>query len=114
MEWIIIAIGGGVGATIRFLVQLWIGKKLISSYWATALVNVLGSLMLGITSNMAIETSSLLTFITVGVLGAFTTFSTFAFDIVKLIEIKKWGTALLFINVNLMGGIMAFWLGWII
>ena len=114
MEWIIVAAGGGVGATLRYLVQLWLIKMNGPSYWATAFVNVLGSFLLGMTSTLAIESSSGLAFVTIGVLGAFTTFSTFAFDIVKLIDNKNWGIAFLFISVNLIGGILAFWLGWIL
>ena len=114
MEWIVVSVGGGAGATLRYLVQLWIVKRKISSYWSTAIVNVLGSFFLGAASNIAIELSTLLSFLTVGILGAFTTFSTFAFDLVKLIELKKWRIAFLLISVNLLGGIFAFWIGWII
>ncbi|MDN4493413.1 fluoride efflux transporter CrcB [Ureibacillus aquaedulcis] len=114
MEWIIVALGGGVGATLRYFVQLWIGKMKLPSYCATAIVNILGSFILGITSHIMIESSSLMAFLTMGVLGAFTTFSTFAFDIVKLMEVKNRGMAFLFIAVNLVGGILAFWLGWIL
>jgi len=114
MEWMIVAIGGGVGATFRYLVQLWIVKTKGPSYWATAIVNVLGSFLLGMTSSLAIEASSILAFVTIGILGAFTTFSTFAFDIVKLIDNKNWGIAFLFISVNLIGGILAFVLGWLL
>ncbi|HWK22372.1 MAG TPA: CrcB family protein [Ureibacillus sp.] len=114
MEWMIVAFGGGIGATLRYLVQLWVIKLRISTYWSTATVNVLGSFILGITTNIAIDSSTMLAFLTVGVLGGFTTFSTFAFDFVKLFETKKWGTSLLFVGVNLIGGIFAFWVGWLI
>ncbi|QCR32777.1 fluoride efflux transporter CrcB [Lysinibacillus sp. SGAir0095] len=114
MEWMMVSFGGGMGATLRYLVQLWIVKKRISSYWATALVNVFGSFMLGITSNIAVDSSTILAFFTVGILGAFTTFSTFAFDIVKLLEAKKYKLALLFVSVNLIGGFIGFSFGWLI
>lgn len=114
MEWLIVALGGGIGATLRYLVQLWIVKSKLSAFWATAIVNILGSFMLGALSSIAIESNSISAFLTVGVLGGFTTFSTFAFDIVKLIDIKNWGRAILLIGVNLIGGIFAFWLGWLI
>ncbi len=107
------AIGGGVGATLRYLVQLLV-KRMMASYWATASVNVLGSLLLGFASHEAIDSSSMMTFLTVGVLGAFTTFSTFAFEMVNLMDTKKWGTACLNLSTNLIGGIMAFSMGWIL
>ncbi|MDI7742164.1 fluoride efflux transporter CrcB [Lysinibacillus fusiformis] len=114
MEWLIVSLGGGVGATLRYLVQVWVVKSRVSSYWATAIVNILGSFVLGIASHTAFESNSISAFFTVGVLGAFTTFSTFAFDMVKLVDAKKWVTVLLFMGVNLIGGIIAFWFGWII
>lgn len=113
MEWIIVAVGGGIGATLRYWVQLLV-IKVMPSYWSTALVNVLGSFMLGIASHKVIESSSIVIFLTVGILGAFTTFSTFAFEVVKLVEIRKQVIALLFIGINLIGGLLAFWMGWVI
>ena len=112
MEWIMVSFGGGIGATLRYLIQLWIIKIKISSYWATATVNVFGSIFLGIASHNVIESSTILVLLTVGILGAFTTFSTFAFDIVKLVEAKKWRTAFLFTSINLIGGILGFLIGW--
>lgn len=112
MEWIIVAIGGGVGATLRYLVQLLV-KRMLPSYWATVLVNVIGSLLLGLASNEAIDSRSIMTFLTIGFLGAFTTFSTFAFEMVELMDTKKWGTACLYISMNLIGGILAFSAGWL-
>ena len=114
MEWIVVSFGGGIGASLRYFVQLWVAKSRVPSYWATAIVNLIGSFMLGLASHAAIVSSDTLAFLTVGVLGAFTTFSTFAFDIVKLTEARKWGTTLLFIAVNLLGGIAIFSIGWII
>lgn len=114
MEWIIVAFGGGVGALLRYLVQQLIVQTKISSYWATATVNIIGSFLLGIATHRGVDSSTLLAFLTVGVLGGFTTFSTFAVDIVKLVESKKWCMAVIFIGVNLIGGILAFSAGWII
>ena len=114
MEWLIVPLGGGIGASLRYLVQQWVVKKGINSYWATALVNIVGSFMLGITSEIAMLSSTVLAFFTVGILGAFTTFSTFAFDSLKLIEAKNYKIASLFILVNLVGGIIGFAIGWLI
>lgn len=112
MEWIAVAFGGGLGAVMRYLVQQSITKFSFPAYWATAVVNVLGSFLLGLTGSMALESSVLLGFFAVGMLGAFTTFSTFAFDLVKLIDRKKWMIGYFYLFANLAGGIAAFWLGW--
>lgn len=112
MEWILIALGGGVGATLRYSTQRFIQQMDVPSFWATALVNLLGSFLLGNVGSWTFIESTMLSFLTIGVLGGFTTFSTFAFDLVKLIDSKQWRMALLFTGINLLGGILFFWFGW--
>ncbi|MEK9198585.1 fluoride efflux transporter FluC [Ureibacillus sp. 179-F W5.1 NHS] len=112
MEWILVALGGGIGATLRYSTQLLIQQKKFPTFWATAIVNIIGSFLLGKTGSWTLFESTLLSFLTIGVLGGFTTFSTFAFDLVKMIDSKKWGKALFFTGINLLGGILFFWIGW--
>ncbi|RHW38419.1 CrcB family protein [Lysinibacillus yapensis] len=114
MEWMMIAVGGGMGAALRYIAQqvmIHLGK---ASHWATAFVNLAGSFLIGAASAKGIESGSLHFLFVIGMLGAFTTFSTFAFDIVKLIDKKQWWIAFFYITLNLVGGISAFWLGWIL
>lgn len=112
MEWLMVALGGGIGASIRYGVQQIIKMK-FSTYWATVIVNLLGSFFLGITSQLMIEQSNIISFIAIGILGAFTTFSTFSFDFVNLIDNKQWKKAILYVAINLVGGLAFFWIGWL-
>lgn len=84
----IIALGGAIGAVARY------GVSIISTHftgncfpWATLIVNVIGSFLMGILIVKLSEwmvSQDLKLFYTTGVLGAFTTFSTFSFDAVTL------------------------------
>lgn len=86
-----VALGGAIGAAARYLISgqftAWFGTGIP---WGTLSVNVLGSFILGV----FIETSALMwspdeftrAFLTLGVLGGFTTFSAFSMDVVLLAE----------------------------
>ncbi|BDH62020.1 putative fluoride ion transporter CrcB [Lysinibacillus sp. PLM2] len=114
MVWLMVMVGGGIGATLRYFVTRLMKILDYPNNWATIIVNLLGSFLLGISVHLAFLENVFLAFITVGVLGAFTTFSTFAFDIVKLVDQKRFWNALLFTFINLIGGIILFSLGYFI
>ncbi len=87
--WIAVGLGGAIGALARFAVSrismLMLGPNFP---WGTLSVNIFGSFAMGllITWFAAKEPSSpaMRAFLTVGILGAFTTFSTFSLDVVTL------------------------------
>ncbi len=86
-----VALGGSAGALARFGIYLIVhGKHAPPSPWTTFLINIIGCLLLGLILGLAAKrtgSSDLWrTFLTVGVLGAFTTFSTYAADALKLIH----------------------------
>lgn len=114
MIWILIALGGGIGATLRYVVQTMILKRTFPSYLSTIIVNLVGSFLFGLSCHWLVETTLLFTFFTSGILGAFTTFSTFAFDIVQLIQRKEIVKMLYYTGCNLIGGICAFSLGFLV
>ncbi|NQU57110.1 MAG: fluoride efflux transporter CrcB [Rhodospirillales bacterium] len=86
-----VAFGGALGATLRYLLMSAIGHVVHAGFpYATLTVNVLGSFALGaLIEIMALSWSpgqEMRSFLVVGVLGAFTTFSTFSQDVIFLIE----------------------------
>lgn len=108
-----ISIGGGVGATLRYAVTLLITKMNYPANYATAIVNIIGSFLLGmVLQNLNGE--FLLSFLAIGILGAFTTFSTFAFDLVNLYNERRIRAALLYLSINLVGGLLMFAVGFYI
>ena len=95
-----IAAGGALGALLRYWastgVHAWLGRGFP---YGTLFVNVLGSLLMGflfvwLIDRMAVG-PALRAFLLIGVLGAFTTFSTFSMETLNLMESGQFGKALL-------------------
>ena len=110
---LIVAVGGALGAVARYLTTTILP---IDSHWSTLAINLTGSLLLGIIAGGLqgagwISNELLLLFGT-GVLGAFTTMSTFSFELARLFDESQWTTGILyFATTVLIGPILAF-IGW--
>lgn len=110
-----VAMGGAVGAVGRFLVMNAVGQLGHGFPWGTFTVNLVGSFVLG----ALIEISALhwsppleiRAFLVVGMLGAFTTFSTFSLDSYTLIDRGQIGAAALYIGGSVVLCIFGFWAG---
>jgi CrcB protein len=90
LNWISIALGGAVGALLRYLVSGWAYALLGEGFpWGTLSVNLLGSFLIGflwrLFDQIAIAPNTR-TLIFVGGLGAFTTFSTFGLESFNLLR----------------------------
>lgn len=85
-----VVLGGAIGAPLRYLTDLLVQSRHDSVFpWGTFTVNVLGSLVLGATASavLALDAPSwVLVLIATGFCGAFTTFSTFGFETIRLLE----------------------------
>ena len=111
-----IAIGGAVGAVARHLVGAQMLRLLGSGFpWGTLTVNVVGSFARGaLVELMAVRWNvgpELRAFMTVGVLGAFTTFSTFSLDVAVLGERGALLPAALYVLVSVGLSISALFFG---
>lgn len=110
---LIVAVGGALGAVARYLTTTILP---IDSHWSTLAINLTGSLLLGIIAGGLqgagwISNELLLLFGT-GVLGAFTTMSTFSFELARLFDESQWTTGILYFGTTvLIGPILAF-IGW--
>ena len=102
--WVGIAALGGVGAIARFLLDGAVSARAGTGFpWGTLVVNATGSFVLG-----AIGTSALLG---TGLLGAYTTFSTWMLETHRLAEDGRWRPAVLNVVGSLAIGLTAAWLG---
>ena len=101
--WLIIGLGGFVGAILRYWISAWIQSGIISFPLGTLGVNFIGSFLLALIMYVSeyrglvgMETRL---FLTIGVLGSFTTMSTFSFESMKLLEQNQY----ILFGLNLMG-----------
>ncbi len=110
-----IAIGGALGAVLRYILVGWAQMWGAGFPYGTLLVNVMGSLMAGIVYIVLMEKlaldSAMRGFILVGLLGSLTTFSTFSLETVHLLEAGEFVKAGLNSVISIVTCISATWLG---
>ena len=108
-----IALGGATGAVARYAVAQWI--DLASFPWATFAVNVTGSALIGLLIAAFADAPWFASvgrpLLVVGLLGAFTTFSTFSMDTLSLVETRGLAVAGGYVLANVIGSIGMAWLG---
>ncbi len=101
MNLFLVVLGGGIGAGRRYLLGGWLHGQLGNGFpWGTFAVNALGSLMIGLVFGLAQAKSispGTTLFLTVGVLGGFTTFSAFSYGTMRLLADGSIGAS--FLNV---------------
>ncbi len=111
-----IAAGGALGALLRFWGANWVYSLLGRAFpYGTLAVNVLGSLVMGFCYIWLVERSTLgpewRALVMVGLLGAFTTFSTFSIETINLLEGGEVSKALLNMLLSVVLCVFAAWLG---
>lgn len=94
MTYLWVALGGAIGASARYGVGVQATKLLGFGFpWGTLIVNVAGSFLMGVLIElMALKFSvsqDVRAFLTIGILGGFTTFSAFSLDFAVLVERKE-------------------------
>jgi CrcB protein len=109
-----IALGGAAGSVARALVSLSLPARLP---WATLVVNVSGSLLIGwlmarLGPLEGAAAASLRSFLVVGFCGGFTTFSTFSWQTLDQMQKGQWGVAAANVVLSVGFCLLAVWLGW--
>ena len=115
----IVGLGGLLGAISRYLVTGWFQGLLGSAFpWGTAVVNIVGGFLAGLVITLATESLVFSTnarlFLAVGVLGGFTTFSSFGYETMRLAESGSYAYALGNVLLNVVVGFLAVFLGIVI
>lgn len=115
MQYLAIAVGGAVGAVLRFVVSGWAYNYLGEEFpWGTLAVNLIGCLVIGFLVRLFESTAvspTMRMMILVGGLGAFTTFSTYALENVNLLRDGQMAAALVNVVVSTAVGIVCVSLG---
>jgi CrcB protein len=118
-----VALGGAIGALLRYqsgrLMTHWLGPNVVTACpWATLTVNVVGSLLMGALAGFLARHGQggeqWRLFVGVGLLGGFTTFSSFSLELMLLIERGQPFQALTYALVSVLAGLTALYVGLIV
>src|SRR5688500_7126145 len=115
MTWLAVAVGGAIGSVARHGVNLVVHTRFPLG---TVIVNLLGCLVIGLLAGLlASERIAMRAnwreFVFVGLLGGFTTFSTFGLDTFLLARTQSASQAAMNVAVQVIGGLVAVWLGYL-
>lgn len=116
MRTLLVALGGALGSVARFWLDGAVYRVLPATFpYGTFIVNVTGCLVFGVLIGAAedrlIAGSPARAFLLIGLLGGFTTFSSFAFETVKLARGAEWTFVLLNVFGQVLLGLIALWAG---
>ena len=118
-----VALGGAIGALLRYQtgrgLTYWLGPAVVTAFpWPTLFVNVLGSLVMGLLAGFLARHGQggeqWRLFIGVGVLGGYTTFSSFSLEMMVLVERGQPLHALTYALVSVLAGLTALYIGLIV
>ena len=112
---LLVAAGGAIGAVVRYLVGLWLPSEPFP--WTTLTVNLVGSMILGALACAAVShqviSEDLMLFLGIGILGAFTTLSTYSVESIKLYQDAEWAALGGYVLATSIGGPLLALLSWI-
>jgi CrcB protein len=114
--WLLVAVAGGIGTLARYALGGWLARTTGASFpWETLAINVAGSLAIGGLAG-ALDRGALLSpplrmSLMAGILGGFTTFSSFALETLRLAGDGQWRSAGLYVALSNAGGLAAAWIG---
>jgi CrcB protein len=107
MRYVWVGLGGALGSMARYAIGVRVDQT--NFPWATLGINLVGAFVLGLFLTLALGHLSVaqITPISVGVIGGFTTFSTFAWEGFTHARSGRVGTAALYVSVSVVGGLLA-------
>jgi CrcB protein len=113
--YLLVAIGGALGSVGRFWLNNFVAARAGDNFpWGILLINVLGSLAIGIFAAIPATHDSARKFLMVGICGGFTTFSAFSLQTFELAQRGEWLRA----GGNILGSValclVAVWLGYLL
>lgn len=116
---LIVGFGGFIGTVARFLTSRYFQENIASVFpWSTFLINIIGSLLIGIFFGISEKgdfmSPDVRLFLTVGICGGFTTFSTFSNDAFLLIRQDEWLRFAFYTSMSFFLGLLAVYFGRII
>ncbi|NOT55320.1 MAG: fluoride efflux transporter CrcB [Deltaproteobacteria bacterium] len=116
MDYLLIGLGGFLGANARYLVAQWVGRIWGFGFpYGTFIINVSGSfclgLLMGVLHHRPLDFLQPRLFFAVGFLGAYTTFSTFSYETLRLAQDGQLTVVLVYVVGSVLLGLLAVWCG---
>ena len=114
---VLVGVGGFLGSVLRYLLGGWVQRALDNPWfpYGTLLVNLIGCLVIGflaeLTNNRQVFTPEIRLFLFLGLLGGFTTFSSFAYETSALLNNGQVGLASFNVGLQVILGLVAVWIG---
>ena len=105
-----VALGAGLGASVRYLMTQVLKSRTRVFPWATFIINLTGALLLGFLHNKS-TSSHILLLLGTGFLGGYTTFSTFQVELVTLVNNRKQKMMLIYSLLTVICGILTAYCG---
>jgi len=114
--WVMVMMGGALGTGARYGLSLVLQPPGTSGFpLGTLTVNLVGCLLIGVLAALMPDSSQFSTStrlgLMIGVLGGFTTFSSFRLESIRMIQAGQWTSALTYILLSNLGGLLAVWVG---
>jgi CrcB protein len=112
---LIVFLGAGIGGVARYALGGWIQQGTGASFpWGTLAINISGSLALGLLYPLLegpAASPHWRAFLAIGVCGGFTTFSTFSYETIQLLQDGAWGRAFVYVAGSVLVSLLAVFLG---
>lgn len=109
---ILVAVGSAIGGVARYLLSYLFSTHVgVGFPWATLTINASGCLLIGVLYGLT-EHSVARNLVGVGILGGYTTFSTFSWEAMTMLQDRRVGAAMTYIGVSLFLGLLLVWVGW--
>ncbi|HXS81263.1 MAG TPA: CrcB family protein [Methylomirabilota bacterium] len=114
---LLVGAGGFLGSVLRYVVGGWVGR--VKAGWTfpieTLLINVTGCVVIGFLAGLSesrgIFSGSTRAFLFIGVLGGYTTYSTFGYETFQLVRVGQWPAAAASLGLHIGLGIGGVWAG---
>lgn len=119
MTWLWVALGSAAGGTGRYWCMLWIDTRIDDAFpWGTLAVNVIGSALIGLVATLGAPDARWFIpsegrqFLMLGVLGGFTTFSSFSLQSLSLLQDGRWLPAGIYVAGSVLVCLFGVWAGY--
>lgn len=113
---LVVGCGGFIGAVLRYIISVFATKKFEGSFnYGTFISNILGAILIGFIMELSIESTAISPnmklFLTTGIMGGLTTFSTFSYETITILSTGKLVLGIENIVLNLFGSLLFVVLG---